>query len=56
MRLPAQSAGPVKAHLGRPLAGASSDHRLGQRAADQEALAIRLAPVGRPALPLDVVE
>ncbi len=56
VRPAALAAGPVEAHLGLPLAGAGRDHRLGQPAADQEALAIRVAPVGGPALPLGVVE
>ena len=50
------AAGPVEAHVGRAQAGIPGEHGLGQRAADQETLAVLIAPVGRPALTLGVVE
>ena len=41
VRLAALAAGPVEAHVRRALAGVPRERRLGQRAADQEPLAVR---------------
>jgi hypothetical protein len=56
VRPTALGAGPVEAHVGRAQAGVPPEHGLGQRAADQETLAVRIAPVGRQALLLGVVK
>ena len=56
VRLAARRAGPVEAHVRRGPAGVPRERRLGQRAADQEPLAVLRAPVGRPAPPLGLVE
>src|SRR5204862_1465127 len=49
-------AGPVEAHVRRGPAGVPRERRLGQRAADQEPLAVLVAPEGRPAPLLGLVE
>ena len=56
VRPSALGAGPVEAHVGRAQAGIPGERGLRQRAADTETLAVLVAPVGRPALLLGVVE